>query len=74
MTIQASFFIFNSLQSKFHDYQAIANLNNAILLNPKDPSTFTILAIAYCNKKDYDNALANINKAVLINENRIVSI
>jgi tetratricopeptide (TPR) repeat protein len=47
--------------------RAIADFNQALLLNPKYAEAFNNRGIAYGNKKEYDRAIADFNQALLLN-------
>ena len=46
---------------------AIADFNQALLLNPKSAEAFTNRGNAYNDKKEYDRAIADYNQALLLN-------
>jgi tetratricopeptide (TPR) repeat protein len=47
--------------------RAIADFNQALLLNPKYAEAFYNRGIAYYDKKEYDRAIADYNQALLLN-------
>src|ERR1700687_4507232 len=50
------------------DYDhAIADYNQAISLNPKNPIFYNNRGIAYRNKDDFDRAIADYNQAISLN-------
>jgi tetratricopeptide (TPR) repeat protein len=52
------------------DYdRAIADLSQAIRLNPKDDNAYNWRAYAYSQKRDYDRAIADYNQAIRLNPN-----
>jgi len=48
---------------------AIADLNEAIRLNPKDAISYTFRGVAYLMKKNYDRAIADFEAALRIDPN-----
>ena len=47
--------------------RAIADFNQALILNPKDAAAFNNLGNAYYNKKQYERAIADYNQALILN-------
>jgi tetratricopeptide (TPR) repeat protein len=54
--------------------RALANLSEAIRLNPKDAAAFNNRGFAYSNKRDYDRAIADYSEAIRINPNNAVAL
>ena len=44
--------------------KAIADFNEAVRLNPRDPFAYTSRGMAWQNQKDYDKAIADFNEAI----------
>jgi lipoprotein NlpI len=52
------------------DYdRAIQDTNQAILLNPNEPSFYDTRGVAYKKKSDFDRAIQDFNEAILLNPN-----
>ena len=57
----------NAYNNKKEDDRAIADFNQALLLNPKYAGAFNNRGIAYNDKKEYDRAIADYNQALKLN-------